>query len=125
MATKPHWLLRKILRKSSSSYNVKTKTKATKPVSKSVSVADLPKRGRVDLLKDKSLEELARLGGVSLLMLPTEFVPAQLAVPVGLCATGAYILQHGKSHCRTLCICPLLTHMQVATCLASSASVAK
>jgi len=65
-------------------------------VCKSVSIADLRKIGRVDLLKDKSLEELARLGGVSLLMLPTDFAAAQLAVPVGICATAAYLLQHGK-----------------------------
>lgn len=99
MAAKPHWLLRKILRKSSSSYSVKTKTpKPLKPVSRRVSVADLPKRGRVDLLKDKSLEDLARLGGVSLFMLPAEFAATQLALPVGLCATAAYIWQHGKFH---------------------------
>lgn len=111
MAAKPHWLLRKILRKSSSSYSVKTKApKPVKPVSRRVSVADLPKRGRVDLLKDKSLEDLARLGGVSLFMLPAEFAATQLALPVGLCATAAYILQHGKDFTPPLSVSDFCSH---------------
>jgi len=123
VATKPHWLLRKILRKSSSSYNVKNKNKAPKPVCKSVSIADLRKI-RVDVLKDKSLDELARIGGVSLLILPPGFAAAQLAIPVGICATAAYILQHGKLLRRTFRICRWLTYKQVATCQASFASAA-
>lgn len=78
-------------------------------MSKSVSIADLRKI-RVDVLKDKSLDELTRLGGVSLLILPPGFAAAQLAVPVGICATAAYILQHGKLHGRTFCISRWLTY---------------
>ncbi len=70
------------------------------------SVPDLPSRGplilRKDLLKGKSLEDLATIGGVSLLLLPPKFAAAQLAVPTGLCAAATYILHHGKlNHTRS------------------------
>ncbi len=56
----------------------------------------MPDRGRKDTLKDKSLEEIARLGGVSILILPLEFAAAKLAIPTCISASGTYILQHGR-----------------------------
>lgn len=48
-----------------------------------------------DRLKDKDLQELARLCGQSLLYLPTEYAAGSLSVPTCFRATAQYLIQHG------------------------------
>ena len=96
--TKTHsnWLMRKILRRSTSTYSVKVKSKS---ISRKLSVSgitDLPKRVQRDLLKGQTLEEIGRLGGLSLFTLPPEFAVDKLSIPTCISATATYILQHGE-----------------------------
>ena len=63
------------------------------------SISDLSlrmKNARKDTLKDKDLQELVRLCGLSLLYLPAEYAPGSLAVPTCFRATAQYLIQHGK-----------------------------
>lgn len=85
-----NWLMRKILRRTSSSYNVKVKSTNNKRVIRKTS-----DRSRKDILKAKSLEEIGRLGGLSILVLPPEFAVDKLALPTCLSATATYLCQHG------------------------------
>ena len=85
-----NWLMRKILRRTSSSYNVKVKSTNNKRVIQKTS-----DRSRKDILKAKSLEEIGRLGGLSILVLPPEFAVDKLALPTCLSATATYLCQHG------------------------------
>ena len=48
-------------------------------------------------LKDKSLEEIGRLGGLGILTLPPEFAVDKLVLPTCLSATATYLCQHGKT----------------------------
>ena len=50
-----------------------------------------------NILKGKSLEELSRLGGLSVLLLPADFAVDKLTLPTCLSATAAYLYQHGES----------------------------
>lgn len=44
----------------------------------------------------KSLREIHRLGGISLLHLPPAFKASNLLIPTCLAATGNYLVEHGK-----------------------------
>lgn len=60
-----------------------------------MSISSLSDRSRKDFLKDKSLEEIGPLGGLSILVLPPEFAVDKLTLPTCLSATATYLSQHG------------------------------
>ncbi|KAG9246071.1 Rho GTPase activation protein [Calycina marina] len=92
-AEKPNWFKRKILRRTSSLQSIK----GDKTVKQRRSISDLSGRFRSkkDVLKDKDLQDLVRLCGLSLLYLPTEYAPRSLELPTCLRATAQYLIQHG------------------------------
>lgn len=100
--TKSHhqgWLARKLFRRSSSTYTLKAKT-TYKPISKKKSFGGIPvlsEDSHKNTLKGKSLEELSRLGGLSVFILPSDFAVDKLTLPTCLSATATYLYQHGKS----------------------------
>lgn len=53
-------------------------------------------KAKKDKLKDKDLQELVRLCGLSLLYLPTEYAAGSLGVPTCFRATAQFLVQHGK-----------------------------
>lgn len=102
--TKSHhagWLARKLFRRSSSIYTLKAKT-TYKPIAKKKSFGGIPVLSedcRKVILKGKSLEQLGRLGGLSVLVLPSNFAVDKLTLPTCLSATATYLLEHGESLC--------------------------
>lgn len=100
--TKSHhqgWLARKLFRRSSSTYTLKAKT-TYKPISKKKSFGGIPILSEVvhnNTLKGKSLEELSRLGGLSVFELPPDFAVDKLILPTCLSAAATYLYQHGES----------------------------
>ena len=50
-----------------------------------------------NILKGKNLEEVSRLGGLSVLTLPPDFAVDKLTLPTCLSATATYLYQHGES----------------------------
>lgn len=99
--TKSHhqgWLARKLFRRSSSTYTLKAKT-TYKPISKKKSFGGIPilSENHKNILKGKSLEELSRLGGLSVFILPHDFAVDKLPLPTCLSATATYLYQHGQS----------------------------
>ncbi|KAI9840754.1 MAG: hypothetical protein M1837_001328 [Sclerophora amabilis] len=91
------WLFRKLMRKPSSSQS--DSTRPQKSVTRRMSfgdVANLASRRR-DSLKDQDLDDVARLSGLSVLVLPPEYAPCNLTVPTCLSATATYLTQHGPS----------------------------
>ena len=94
-----NWLARKLFHRSSSTYTLKLKN-TPKPVKRKKSFGVIPKLedgGQKNILKDRSVEEICRLGGVGLLILPKEFAVENLTLPTCLSATGTFLLQHGKA----------------------------
>lgn len=81
------WFSRNILRRTSSSHSKHRR-----------SFSDLSARVKIkkDILKDKDLQELVRLCGLSRLYLPAEYAAGSLAVPTCFRATAQYLVQHGK-----------------------------
>ena len=59
------------------------------------SISSVHDRGRKDFLRNKSLEEIVRLSGLSILLLPREFAADKLALPTCISATATYLSQHG------------------------------
>ena len=100
--TKSHqhnWIARKFFRRSSSTYTLKAKT-TYKPLSRKKSFGGLPLLSDgvpKNTLREKSLEEVGRLGGLGLLVLPHEFAVGKLPIPTSLSATATYLCQHGKT----------------------------
>ena len=98
--TKTHhqgWLARKLFRRSSSTYTLRAKT-TYKPISKKKSFGGIPILSDVvhnNTLKGKSLEELSRLGGLSVFELPPDFAVDKLILPTCLSAAATYLYQHG------------------------------
>ncbi|KAI9871543.1 MAG: hypothetical protein M1830_002764 [Pleopsidium flavum] len=90
---KPGWLLR-FLRKSTSFNSVKAQS--TQSMTRKVSIGSLPIRPRKDTFSSMTLEEIARLGGVSILTLPVEFAAAKLAIPTCICASATCIMLYGR-----------------------------
>lgn len=93
---KSSWFSRKFLRRTSSNQSAKPE----KQVKHRRSISDLSLRlkyAKKDTLKDKDLQELVRLCGLSLIYLPAEYAPGSLAVPTCFRATAQYLIQHGKA----------------------------
>ena len=90
------WFSRKILRRTSSTLSVKVKLERHLKHKRSISDLSLRLKIRKDPLKDKDLQELVRLCGLSLLYLPTEYAAGSLALPTCFRATAQYLVQHGK-----------------------------
>ena len=94
-----HWLSRKFLPRSSSTFTLKAKT-AFKPLSRKKSLGGFLARGEsasTNVLKDRSLEEVCRLGGTIPLILPPEFALNELFLPASLTTLANYILQQSTS----------------------------
>ena len=93
-----NWILRKLLRRTSSIQS--PKHKMDKTIKHKRSISDLPMRmkSKKDTLKDKGLEELVRLCGATPLYLPAEYATGTLAVPTCFRATAQYLAQHGKTY---------------------------
>ena len=95
----PGWLARKLFRRSTSTYTLKAKT-TYKPISKKKSFAGIPmlsEDSHKNILRGKSLEELGRLGGLSILALPLGYAVDKLTLPTCLSATATYLCSHGES----------------------------
>ena len=92
------WLARKLFRRSSSTFALEVKATA-KPMTRKISLNKMPKISdgeRRNILKDKSLEEMSRLGGLGILTLPPAYAVDKLTLPTCLAAIGNYLLQHGE-----------------------------
>lgn len=90
------WLFRKLVRKASSR-NMKGGVK--RPIRKRISISEFVTSGRSrrGSIKTLSLEEIARVGGVSIFILPPAFIPGTLVIPSCLAATGTYIFHYCQS----------------------------
>ena len=91
------WLARKLFRRSASTYTLKAKT-TFKPVSRKKSLGGirlLADHSPTNVLTGRSLEEVCRLGGLGVLVLPSDFAPDKLTLPMSLSASAAYILEYG------------------------------
>lgn len=90
--------MQKLLRRPTpSTYNLKVKAKQ-KPITRRTSVSSLSsilEREHKDLLKGKSLEEIGRLGGLSILELNDDFAMGKLTLPTCISATAGYLYHHG------------------------------
>ena len=91
--------MRKILRRSTSTIDIKVKThgKAMARKASVISLSDVQDRGRKDLLRNKGLEEICRLGGISVFTLPSDFAVDKLALPTCISATATFLYQHGEA----------------------------
>ena len=102
VTTKSHqhgWIARKLFRRSSSTYTLKAKT-TYKPLTRKKSLGGinlLSEGAPKNIVKGKSLEEIGRLGGLGILILPHDFAVDKLTLPTCLSATATYLCQHGKS----------------------------
>ena len=94
MTGKPNWFKRNILRRTSSAQSIK----GDKLLKHRRSISELSGRLKLkkDTLKDKSLPELVRLCGLSLLYLPTEYASRSLALPTCFRATAQHLVQYGE-----------------------------
>jgi hypothetical protein len=91
------WLFRKLLRKASSGHAVRHCSNLRLTRNSSVSDIALLGRGRKDILKDRTLEDIARLSGESVFLLPAGSASGPLTIPSCFSATGMFILQHGET----------------------------
>lgn len=100
------WIMRKLLRRTSSMQTLKVKT--DKQIRHKRSISDFSTRLRMkkEPLKDKTLKDLVDICGRSLLYLPSEYAAASLSLPTCLRATAHYIVQNGI----LLDALPLATH---------------
>ncbi|KAG0649007.1 hypothetical protein D0Z07_4860 [Hyphodiscus hymeniophilus] len=98
------WFSRKILRRTSSGQSAKHKNDRSVKHRRSISDLSIRLKSKNNTLKDKDLQELVRLCGLSLLYLPTEYAASSLAVPTCFRATAQYLVQHvsGTVRCPTL-----------------------
>ncbi|KAI9755081.1 MAG: hypothetical protein M4579_004420 [Chaenotheca gracillima] len=96
-AASKNWLARKFMRKTTTTRSPET-SDSEKSVSRRVSFGDVGLLARRrDSLKDQDLDDVARLGGLSVFVLPQEFSPCPLTVPTCISATATYLAQHGPS----------------------------
>ncbi|TQS37571.1 hypothetical protein Golomagni_01950 [Golovinomyces magnicellulatus] len=96
-ARRHSWFSRKILRRQSSTENVRDKGDRYLRHKRSFSELSLIFRSRKDKLKGKNLQELGRLCGVSLLYLPSEFTAGNLFMPTCFRAMAQYLIQNGTT----------------------------
>ena len=106
----PNWLSRKFFHRSASSYHLKVKSTSTHKTlkhRKSFAMISKLEPGGRNILLDKSLEEICRLGGTGSLILPDGFgARKRFSLPTCLSATATYLLQHGTSNiCNSSCKC--------------------
>jgi hypothetical protein len=90
------WIMRKLLRRTSSVHVTRHKTGKHVSHKRSVSDISLWMKPKKDTLKGKDVVELVRLCGASPLYLPAEYAVGTLAVPTCFRATAQYLIQHGK-----------------------------
>ena len=101
--THHNWIMRKLLRRSPpSTYNLKirTKQKPVKRMSSLSSISSMREKEHKDILKNKSLEEMGRLGGLSILLLPRGFAVDKLTLPTCISTTATYLARHGRCFTR-------------------------
>ena len=91
------WLKRKFFHHSTT--NLQYKAKATYrlvPRKKSFSsLQSLTDDSRKNILDDKTLNETCRLGGLGVLILPSDFAAGKVTLPTCLAAAATYLLQYG------------------------------
>ncbi|KAI1008050.1 hypothetical protein K3495_g180 [Podosphaera aphanis] len=92
-----NWFSRNILRRQSSAQSFKHKSERKLSHKRSLSDLSLRLNAKKDKLKDKDLHELARLCGVSLLYLPSDFAAENLNVPTCFRALAQYLVDHGTT----------------------------
>lgn len=93
------WLARKFFHRSSSTYTLQAKT-TYKPITRKKSLRRIPSlsnASHANILKDKTLEETSRLGGLSVVILPAGFAVDKLTIPTCLSVTLAFLLEQGES----------------------------
>lgn len=90
------WIMRKLLKRTSSFQASRRKTEKHVRRKRSVSDISLRIKTKKDNLNGKDLIELVRLCGASALYLPAEYAAGTLAVPTCFRATAQYLVQHGK-----------------------------
>ena len=91
------WLARKIFRRTTSTYTLKAKT-TYKPIAKKKSLGGiqlLSENKPTNILSGKTLEEISRLGGLGILVLPSEYAVDKLTLPTCLSATAGHLLEKG------------------------------
>ncbi|KAL9100182.1 MAG: hypothetical protein Q9163_004417 [Psora crenata] len=98
--TKEHkngWLKRKFFHHSSTSFTYKARTTyRSVPRKKSFgTIPSLTDGGHKDILDGKTLEETCRLGGLGVLILPTEYAMDKLTLPTCISAAATYLLKYG------------------------------
>ncbi|RDW88635.1 hypothetical protein BP6252_00667 [Coleophoma cylindrospora] len=96
-----NWFSRNILRRSSSTLNnqtVRLKTEKVVRPRRSISDLSMRRKAKKDILKNKDLQELVRLCGISPIYMPEEYAVGGLAVPTCFRATAQYLVQHGPAN---------------------------
>ena len=91
------WLARKIFRRTTSTYTLKAKT-TYKPIAKKKSLGGiqlLSENKPTNILSGKTLEEISRLGGLGILVLPSDYAVDKLTLPTCLSATAGHLLEKG------------------------------
>lgn len=94
------WLARKLFHRSASTYTLKVKsTQKRKSLTRKksfgmITVPDVAAE-RTNILKDKTIEETSRLGGLSVLNLPPGYSASKHTIPTCLSAIAAYLCQNG------------------------------
>lgn len=76
--------------------NSKVKAPEMRRKSSAYALSGIQSRPRKDILKDRSLDEISRFGGLSILILPHDFAAIdKLVLPSCVSATVHYLVQHG------------------------------
>ena len=82
---------------SSSSMKVKHKSSMLQAKKSVAALSNMVPHRPKDIFKDQPLQVICKLGGLSTLELPKQFAALEyLAVPLSVCATAYYLLEHGE-----------------------------
>ncbi|PGH27692.1 hypothetical protein AJ80_00707 [Polytolypa hystricis UAMH7299] len=85
------------IRSAKSSFSMRHKSSVRRTVRRIKSMANLSVQYSVGSLKDKTLEDLARLGGHSYLKLPYDYAPTRLKLPTCIASTSLYLMRFGPA----------------------------
>lgn len=92
------WLARKLFHRSPSTFSLEVKA-SEKPISRKMSLANIPKLGdgeRNSLFEEESLEEMTRLGGMGFFSLPHEFGRYRTGLVTCLVTLADELFEKGK-----------------------------
>ncbi|KAM5448348.1 hypothetical protein MaudCBS49596_005436 [Microsporum audouinii] len=85
------------LRKVKSNLTVKRKDTSKHTLRRIKTMANINTQAQYGMLEGKAIEDLARLGGESILTFPSEYEPGVLRLPTCIAAPVYFLLQHGTS----------------------------